>query len=150
MNRIENAVDCFNDGYVCSQAILTAFGPEFGLDRETALRVAGMMGGGISKMGEMCGAVTGAIMVLGLKYGKVTEFDEEKKEKGYEAVAEFIRLFRERRKDVSCRGLLGHDISTPEGEKYLEDNLYFDKVCPDIVKDAAEVLEEVLNIDKTD
>jgi C_GCAxxG_C_C family probable redox protein len=71
--RCERATQCFSEGFNCSQAVLSAFGPEMGLDCETALRVAGMFGAGMGRMGNVCGAVTGAFMVIGLKYSKTQD-----------------------------------------------------------------------------
>ncbi|MEA3294019.1 MAG: C-GCAxxG-C-C family protein [Euryarchaeota archaeon] len=67
MNKIECAVSCFKEGFSCSQALLSTYGPQFDLNREMALKVSGAFGGGIGHMGETCGAVTGVIMVIGLQ-----------------------------------------------------------------------------------
>lgn len=77
MNNVERAVSSFKEGFSCSQALLSTYGPEPGVDRRTALRVSGAFGGGICRMGETCGAVTGALMVVGLKYGRTMAEDEE-------------------------------------------------------------------------
>ena len=67
MSKAEVAVDCFEEGFNCSQAVVSAFAPELGLDRETALRVAAAFGGGMGRTGETCGAVSGALMVIGMQ-----------------------------------------------------------------------------------
>jgi C_GCAxxG_C_C family probable redox protein len=79
MNKVERAVYCFNQGFSCSQAVLSTYGPKFELDPELALKVSGAFGAGMGRMGETCGAVTGAFMVIGLKYGKTRVEDEETK-----------------------------------------------------------------------
>jgi len=69
MSRVEEAVSCFADGFSCSQSIVSTYGTEFGVDREKALKISTGFGGGMGRLGGTCGAVTGAIMVIGLKYG---------------------------------------------------------------------------------
>ena len=90
MNRVEGAVLCFEEGFSCSQALLSTYGPELGLDREIALKVATALGGGMGRMGETCGAVTGAFMVIGLKYGTTRGEDEDAAEKACSLVREFV------------------------------------------------------------
>ena len=124
--------------------MLSVYGARFGLDRETALRVAGAFGGGMGRMGETCGAVTGAFMVIGLKHGKTKADDDEAREKTYELVNAFVRLFRERNRTILCRDLLGHDLSTEEGrEAVAEQNLILTR-CTALVRDAGEILEAIL------
>jgi len=76
MDEVEHAVSCFKDGFSCSQAVLSAYGEQFGMNREMALKVSGAFGGGMGHLGETCGAVTGAFMLVGLKYGKTRVEDE--------------------------------------------------------------------------
>ena len=95
-------------------------------------------------MGLTCGAVTGAYMVIGLKYGKMKADDNEAKDKTYARVQEFSRRFVVRNKSLNCTELLGCDLGTAEGrEKSKEQNLTA-IVCEKLVRDAAEILEEVL------
>jgi C_GCAxxG_C_C family probable redox protein len=79
MSEIENAVSMFEEGFVCSQALLATYGAHFGLDREIALKAAAAFGGGMARMGETCGAVTGAFMLIGLKHGNVKPDDMEER-----------------------------------------------------------------------
>ena len=81
MNQKEQAVACFAQTFNCAQAILSTYGLQLGLERELALRVAGAFGAGMGRMGETCGAVTGAFMLIGLKYGKTRPEDNERKER---------------------------------------------------------------------
>ncbi len=124
--------------------MLSAFGPRFGLDREKALRVAGAFGAGIGRMGETCGAVTGAFIVIGLKHGKTTADDDEAREKTYELVKKFTTLFKDRDRSILCRELLGHDLSTQEGRDAVFEKNLFITLCPRFVRDSVEILEEVL------
>ena len=141
--KIEKAVERFNNGFNCSQAVFASYSERFGLDCERAFKVATGFGGGM-RMGETCGAVTGSFMVLGLKYGNTTAQNQQAKEKTYEKIEEFTTRFKARNGSVMCRELLGCDISTPEGRKKAQDNGLFSTICPEMVKNAAEILEEML------
>lgn len=144
--KVEQAVERFKNGFNCSQAVLSSYGEQFGLDCEKAFKVATGFGGGM-RMSDVCGAVTGAFMVLGLKYGNTTAEDKEAKAKTYEMVIEFTNRFEARNGSVMCRDLLGCDISTPEGNKEAQDKGLFSTICPQMVRDSAEILEEMLNED---
>jgi C_GCAxxG_C_C family probable redox protein len=148
MNRIETAVSRFNDGFSCSQAILSTFSEQFGLDRDTALKLAAGFGGGMGRMAGSCGAVTGAFMVLGLKYSAVSPDDRQTKELTYQKVRDFAARFKERNDSVECRELLGHDISTTEGLQFVKEKELISTLCPKFVRDAAEILEEMLRDDQ--
>ena len=141
--KSEQAVEKFKNGLNCSQAVLGSYGRELGLDCELAFKVATGFGGGM-RMAETCGAVTGAFMVLGLKYGNSTAADKEGKAKTYEKIVEFTSRFTARNGSVKCRQLLGCDISTPEGMKKARKHGLFDSVCPKMVQEAAEILEEMI------
>jgi C_GCAxxG_C_C family probable redox protein len=144
MSKTEQAVDCMKQTFSCSQAILSTYGPELGLDREMALRVAGSFGGGMARMGETCGAVTGALMVIGLKYGNTRADDKEAKEQTYRVVTEFVEKFRKRHYSTLCRELVGCDLGTPEGMQFFKEQGLANSVCLGLVRDAGEILEELL------
>jgi C_GCAxxG_C_C family probable redox protein len=144
MNRVEIAVSCFEEGFNCAQAIFSTYGEKMGLDREISLRVSGAFGGGMGRMGEICGAVSGALMVIGLKYGKTKAEDEETKEKCYSLVREFVSKFKERNGSILCRELLGYDINTPEGLELIKKENLFSTRCPKFVRDSAEIIEQIL------
>jgi C_GCAxxG_C_C family probable redox protein len=144
MSKVDSAVSTFKKDFSCSQSVFSAFAPEFGLDREKALRVAGAFGGGMGRMGKTCGAVTGAFMVIGLKYGNTRAEDEETKEKAYELVNEFTKRFKTRNEDTECRKLLGYDISTPEGYRIIYEKGITKELCPKFVQDAVAILEQIL------
>ena len=141
--KSEKAVERFKKGFNCSQAVLGSYSEDFGLDCEHAFKVATGFGGGM-RMAETCGAVTGAFMVLGLKYGNSTAEDKESKAKTYEKIVEFTSMFKARNNSVMCKELLGCDITTPDGMRKAQENGVFDSICPKVVRDAAEVLEEML------
>jgi C_GCAxxG_C_C family probable redox protein len=144
MTKADDAVEYFNKGFSCSQSVLSAYSDELGMGRDQAFRVAGAFGAGMGRMCETCGAVTGAFMVLGLKYGKVKAEDEPAKEKTYAKVQEFVREFKAGNGSIVCRDLLGCDMGTPEGMKHARENRLTSTKCPKYVRDAAEIVERLL------
>jgi len=143
MSNVENAVACFNDGYSCSQAILATYGPAVGFDRDAAFKIAAGFSGGM-RIGETCGVVTGAIMVIGLKHASADVNDKQAKSKTYQFVRELIEKFESRTDSSLCKELLACDISTPEGIETAERKGLFKSICPKMVQHAAEILEEIL------
>jgi C_GCAxxG_C_C family probable redox protein len=144
MGKKELALSCFNEGFSCSQAVFLAYAEELGLDREAALKIAGPFGGGMGRLAETCGAVSGALMAIGLKYGATEAADTEAKEKTYALVREFVDRFQARHGSIVCRELLGWDISTPAGHEVAKYRQLFSTLCPNYVESAAEILEEIL------
>ncbi len=144
MTKVEHTLSMFKEGFVCSQALLAVYGEQFGMKRETALKVSAAFGGGVCRMGETCGAVTGALMVIGLKYGNVKAKDKKTREKTYELAREFVRGFEDRNGTINCKRLLDCDISTPEGLSTAREKKFFQTVCPKYVRDAAEIVEQIL------
>ncbi|RYD06186.1 hypothetical protein N752_04675 [Desulforamulus aquiferis] len=143
MSKVEKAVSCFEQGFLCSQAVLSTFSTDLGLDKETALKVSGAFGGGMARMGEVCGAVTGAYMVIGLKYLAQAE-DSGFREKTYQLVKLFNDDFSSRNGSIKCKELLGCDISTSEGLQRARDQNLFSSICPNLIRDAAKFLEKIL------
>jgi C_GCAxxG_C_C family probable redox protein len=127
----------------CAQVVLESAADEVGLDRDEAYRAAAGFGGGMFQ-GGTCGAVTGAIIALGLKYGHYEPGDAERKGATMAKVVEFQQRFKEKHGSVVCRDLLGYDLSKPEDMKtVMEKGLLLD-FCPKATKDAIEILEEIL------
>ena len=141
MNRVETALSRFAEGFNCSQAVFSSYAE--GLDEKAALKIASGFGGGMGRMAETCGAVTGAMMALGLRCGG-TSPDREAKERIYAKIREFADRFRARNGSLLCRELLGCDISTPEGYEAAKQGGLLTTTCPNYVRDAAEILEETL------
>ena len=136
MNYVEEAVQLFEDGYMCSQAVLAVFCEEFGLSREQAFKISISFGGGMRK-GEVCGACTGAIMALGLRYG-------ENKSKSDEMCVKFLDSFKKENGSYICRDLLDCDIRTEEGIKYAIDNNLFKEICPKMVESATKITQKLI------
>ncbi len=142
--KVERAEKLFGDGFACSQAILSTYGEEFGLDRKLSLKLADPFGAGMRGLSETCGAVTGAFMVIGLKYGRTQADDILAKEKTAELVQEFVKRFKTRHGTIICKELLGHDIGIPEERLKVELQGLFTTACPKFVRDAADILGEIL------
>lgn len=142
MNRTIEAVESFRAGCACSQAILITYGAPRGLDRDLALRLSAGFAGGMRR-GEACGVVTGALMVLGLRHSGDDSTTPAGRVEVYARVTEFTRTFEQRHRALSCRDLLGCDISTPEGMARAREQGLFRTVCPGLVQTAAEILEEM-------
>jgi len=143
-DRIEGALACFMEGFSCSQAVFSAYAQELGLDTAVALKISCALGGGMGHIGETCGAVTGAFLVIGLKHGRKTIEDIEAREKTYRFVQQFAEKFKLRNRSIKCKELLPYDISTEEGLRMARENNLFRTICPKYVKDAVEIIEEIL------
>ena len=141
MNQTEKAVDCFNSGFNCSQAIFSVYSEKLGVSNETAYKIASGFGAGMGRLCETCGAVTGAYMVIGLHYGHASPDDSESKEKTYSLVQEFAKRFKERNRSIKCEDLLGTHLITGDKEKASKQ---VKVICPKMVRDAAEILEQLL------
>ncbi|UCF13962.1 MAG: C_GCAxxG_C_C family protein [Phycisphaerales bacterium] len=142
MSKVQDAVSAFESGFNCSRAIVRTYGPDYGLSVLDAIRVSCGFGGGMRR-GDVCGAVTGALMVLGLRFGAQDGSDTSAKAGVYSKLAEFYCQFESRCDSVACRDLLGCDISTPEGMEQATSNNLFKTVCPKMVQAAAEILEDM-------
>jgi len=140
-SKVNEAVACFNDGFNCSQAIFSTYCEDFGLDKKTALKIACGLGAGMGRLQETCGAVSGAYLLIGLKYGKCVKDDEAAKEKTYTLIREFTKRFEERNKTTNCRELLGVDLINGDKQKASE---RVKTLCSKMVRDAAEIIEDML------
>jgi C_GCAxxG_C_C family probable redox protein len=140
---MHKAVCCFREGFNCSQALLSTYGEQFGLDRELALKIANVFGAGMG-MGEICGAVTGAFMIIGAKYGKSKADDQQSSDRACGIADDLVNKFILRNRSIVCRELLGYDISTPDGMKLIREQELLKTLCPKFVQDAAEIIEEIL------
>jgi len=142
--RSQIAVSRFQEGFSCSQAVLSAFSAKFDLELNLALKISQPFGGGIAHRGDVCGAVSGALMAIGLKYGRTRADDIPARERTYEAVTAFIEKFGTVFGSTICKELLGHDLSTEEGHKKAEEEGLFETLCPKFVQRAAELVEELI------
>lgn len=132
-------------GFGCAQSVFAAFADEIGIDRETALRIAGPFGGGLGGLGRTCGAVTGAMMVIGYLYGRTDPKEVTQKKANNARVQELVRLVEERDGTTLCREILkGYDISNPEQREQARQEGLFQTGCAKTVRDAAEILDDLL------
>ncbi len=139
----ETAVTTFGQSFNCSQAVFSAFAPQFGLDKELALKLASPFGAGVARRGEVCGAVTGALLALGLARGASTPAG---KQETYRLSQEFMHKFEEQHGTLICRDLIDLDLSSPQGWEQARLSGKFESVCPILVRDAARLLQELLDI----
>ena len=146
MTHGEKAEKLFYEGYNCAQAVLLAFEDVTGLDKKTAAMLASSFGGGLGRMREVCGAVSGAAMVLGLVKGYSDPTDREAKKAHYRLIQEFCARFMEKNGSIVCRELLSGVKTNENGipEKRTEE-YYQKRPCPELVKQAAEIADEMLN-----
>ncbi len=142
--RAVEAVAAFNSGFSCSQAICTTYFQAYGIDRVTARKVSCGFGAGVARSGNLCGAVSGAIMVIGLAYGMARSGDVASKEKTYRAVNDFLQEFKQRNGEVDCTSLIGFNLSDPSQLEMAKEKKVVMTRCPRYVKDAAEILDGIL------
>lgn len=143
MNKKEKALEVFSSNFNCSQAVFSVFAEEYGLDKEIYLKIATSFGGGMRKR-EVCGAVTGALMGLGLNHGHYISEDLESKDKGYALTRQFIREFEEINGSIICKNLLGYDLSKEEDLMILKEKDIFKSVCPRCIENSVAILERIL------
>ncbi len=144
MTHVNKAKELFGQKYHCSQALLAAFAEDLGLTEKQALKLGGCFGGGMCK-GEVCGACTGALMVLGLKYGQCELDDLDSRFKTNDITVRFLELFRNENGSYICRELLGCDLATSTGKEYAIEHKLFTDFCPQLVVSAVKITEQLLN-----
>jgi C_GCAxxG_C_C family probable redox protein len=143
-DKLALAETTFGAGFNCAQSVLMAYAADFGLSQPLALGVAGGFGGGIARQGQTCGVVTGALMVLGLKYGMLEAGDPAAKERCYLIGQQFLARFRADHGSVLCRDLLGYDLSVPEQRAQAHDLKLTRQICPSLVRAAVILAGELL------
>jgi len=142
MIKIEYGSEVFQSGFNCAQAVFSSFSEDYGLDAATACKIAGGLGSG-ARMAELCGAVSGAVLVIGLKHGQGTSDEADMKPKCNAQTEEFMRRFRAANGDIVCRNLLKCNIATKEGRETATDKGLFRTRCKDLVVSAIEILEDM-------
>ena len=143
MTHKEKALALFEQKFHCSQAVLAAFAEECGLTEKQALKLGSCFGGGMRK-GEVCGACTGALMVLGLLYGQDDKEDTASRETADAVNDMMMDGFAAVSGSYLCKELLKCDISTEEGAEYAREHALFTEFCPQMVANAVEVLEQIM------
>ncbi|MDF2820490.1 MAG: hypothetical protein K0R15_931 [Clostridiales bacterium] len=142
----DRAKELFNQGYNCSQSVFAAFCEEIGIDFETALKLSSSFGGGMGKLREVCGAVSGMFMVAGMKYGYTDPNDDEVKAEHYKLIQSLANKFKEDNRSIICRELLGLE---KENDGYIPaartPEYYEKRPCVELVGDAADIMYEYIN-----
>lgn len=144
--KTEKAKELFMQGYNCSQAVVGAFCEDLGLDFETAMKLSSSFGGGMGRLREVCGAVSGAFMVAGLKYGCTDPTDKTAKTEHYKLIQDMAAKFKEENGSIICRELLG--VGDKKESHVPEDRTkeyYKKRPCAQLVEIAAKITEEILN-----
>ncbi len=144
MSGSSEALKAFDSGFNCAQSILHTYGKEFFREEAYALKLASGFGAGVSYRGEMCGAVSGSLMVIGLHYGHSDLTMELEKEMNLKVAGEFMAAFEQRNGSLVCNQLVKSEINTPEGLETARRDGLFDKTCPGLIASAAEILESLL------
>ncbi|MBN1410323.1 MAG: C_GCAxxG_C_C family protein [Spirochaetales bacterium] len=143
MTREEKAISLFDEGFNCAQSVFAAFADVTGIDAETAKGIAVSFGGGFGRLQETCGAVSGALLVIGSMRYDTADLPGSK-EKAYAETRKFIEDFQGKNGSFKCRDLIGHDFSTDEGMKKVREMNLFDTVCKQVIRDACALLEKNL------
>ena len=144
-SRANIATEKFLSGYNWAQSVLYAFREESDLPEETALKITCGLGAGMGRREEVCGAVTGGIIVIGAKYGRGVNDDRTATEKTYAKTRELMDKFAKRHGTFICRKLLnGCELTTEEGQKQFKENDLFNKTCKACVQSVVEILESIM------
>lgn len=142
--REEVAVQKFRGGYNCAQSVLFAHCDELGLDRNTALRLSCGLGAGMGRKQQVCGAVSGGVLVLGLRHGRGQNDDRSATETTYAKTRQLLDRFAQEHGTIICKDLLkGCDLATPEGQASFKNNDLLNKVCVPCVQSVMKILDEL-------
>jgi C_GCAxxG_C_C family probable redox protein len=147
-NRADIAVSKFSDGYNCAQSVFYSFCDDLRFDKNTALKMACGLGAGMGRKQEVCGAVSGGIIVIGAKYGRGEKDDRTATELTYAKTRELMDRFEKKHGTFICRELLnGCELTTEEGRKQFKENRLADSICRPCVRSVVEILEDIMELD---
>jgi C_GCAxxG_C_C family probable redox protein len=145
MTKSEQAVSKFEEGYNCAQSVIFTFCDDLKMDKDLGLKMACGFGGGMARNGEVCGAVTGGIIVIGAKYGRGENDDRTFTDRTYTKTRELMNRFSEIHGTFICRRLLnGCELTSEEGQKSFKENDLFNKICKPCIKDVLVILENIM------
>ena len=145
MNKSEIAAGDMKKGYNCAQAIIKAYAGDVGVNEEDAVKMASALGGGVGRNGHICGAVSGAALIIGMKYGTTDPTDFQAKETAYNKTSELLKRFSAENKTVLCKDLISYDLKNPEELKKAREAGIFQKKCPLFVASAGKILESIIS-----
>lgn len=136
----------FQEGYNCAQAVFAAYSEELGIPFKDAMKLASSFGGGMGRLREVCGAVSGMLMAAGMKYGYSDPDDKKAKEEHYRLVQTLAKRFEQKNGSIICRELLGLDPQRDDPVPKERSGSYYQKrPCGELVRCAAEILDDCLN-----
>ena len=142
-NHKKTAIELFNSGFLCSQSVFASFAKECGITEEQALKTGACFGAGMRK-GEVCGALSGALMVLGMLYGQSDRTRPKERDMANAATEKMMERFADLCGSYRCDELLGYDISTPEGAAAAKADRLFTEFCPQMVEKAVDILDGII------
>jgi C_GCAxxG_C_C family probable redox protein len=145
MNKPEIASEYMKKGYNCAQAIIKAYANDVGMKEDDAVRMVSSLGGGVGRNGQICGAVSGAALIIGMKFGSTDPANFTAKEKAYNKTNELLEKFGAENKSVLCKELIPYDMKNPEELKKAREAGVFVKQCPLYVSSAGRILESILS-----
>ena len=144
MNKAEKAKNLFISGYNCSQSVFGAFCEDFAIDFDTAMIMSSGFGGGMGRLREVCGAFSGIVMVLSLKYGYKNADDIEKKKELYKHIQNLAQKFKQDNTSIICKELLGLVSDSSPNPSQRTTAYYRKRPCPELVAYAARILDDYL------
>lgn len=145
MSKAEKAAGFMKIGYNCSQAIVKTYAEDVGINEEEIVKIASVLGGGIGRTGHVCGAVSGAALIIGAKFGSTDNTKLESKDKAYQKGRELLERFAAENKSILCSEILGFDINLKEGLMQARQAGVFAQKCPCFVASAARILEGMID-----
>jgi C_GCAxxG_C_C family probable redox protein len=145
MNKSEIAAGYMKSGYNCAQAIIKTYAGDVGVKGEDAVKMAAALGGGVGRNGLICGAVSGAALIIGMKYGTTDPLNFPAKETAYNKTSELLERFRAEHKTVLCKELISYDMRNPEELRKAREAGVFQIKCPLFVATAAQILEKIID-----
>jgi C_GCAxxG_C_C family probable redox protein len=143
-NIQENAISTFRAGLNCAQAVFVAYAEKLGFDKEMAMRASTGFGGGMGRLQETCGVVTGAFMVIGMYNSNLYPDNLTRKEKSYAMIQEFNSRFVEEHKSNRCRDLINCDLTTPEGRAEVKEKRLHETICEGCMATSVRILNDLL------
>jgi len=141
--KADKALKYFANNFNCSQSVFTVFATEMGIPEALALKLSTEFGGG-ARCGQICGAVSGALMVLGLKFGHSHSDDADEKARAYAIAVDFNNRFSAKSGSIICKDLLRYDLSIPEEMAVIKEKNLFKTICPNMITNAVDILEQIL------
>jgi C_GCAxxG_C_C family probable redox protein len=142
--REEKAIGTFRSGLNCAQAVITAYADDLNINNDLAVNISCGFGGGMGRLQETCGAVTGSFMVLGIFNGIKYSDNKDKKEITYSMIQKFSERFKSLNGTTDCKSLIKCDLKTEEGQRYAKENKLFDTICEKCISDSLTIIEDLI------